>query len=338
MSGPSQTHITSQNRHLRDSYAQAIGPLLQGATDYALLDFPYHENIGDSAIYLGELAFLDKFFGRPASYVSAHFNYRGDVDGYCKDGPVLIHGGGNFGDLWPAHHDFRLRVLSDLPHRRVIQLPQSIHFESNESIERTKRAIGAHKDFTLCVRDVPSRDFALREFDCQVVLSPDAAHCIDEVAVRSPQDRILALLRADKEKVGQGIAEYLSDKATIADWPETDVGSTSRMATWIERFYRLGKKVGVSESSLLMRVREQTYRRRSRLLVDAGTQFLSGAEYVVSDRLHAHILCLLLGKTHISMDNVSGKVSAYIAQWGDCGITEWASSPDELRQKVEALP
>src|SRR3546814_3489561 len=39
---------------LRQQLAETISPLLQGVTRVALLEFPPHANVGDSAIWLGD--------------------------------------------------------------------------------------------------------------------------------------------------------------------------------------------------------------------------------------------------------------------------------------------
>ncbi|TIO38875.1 MAG: exopolysaccharide biosynthesis protein, partial [Mesorhizobium sp.] len=93
-------------------------------------------------------------------------------------GPIFIHGGGNFGDLWITHQDFRERVLEQFPNRRIIQFPQSIHYKSQERRERSARIIGGHKNFVLLVRDEESKAFAEKHFDCEVRLCPDMAFCI----------------------------------------------------------------------------------------------------------------------------------------------------------------
>ena len=46
-------------RRQMDLFRNAVGPHVQSGQPYALLDFPNHSNIGDSAIYAGELAFFD---------------------------------------------------------------------------------------------------------------------------------------------------------------------------------------------------------------------------------------------------------------------------------------
>eukprot|EP01136_Pigoraptor_vietnamica_P034484 Opistho-1_new@98502 len=69
----------------------------------ALVDFPDHSNVGDSAIWLGEMAYLRKS-GRLPAYYSAIADFD---DAACRaaigDGPILIHGGDNMGTLWPKH-------------------------------------------------------------------------------------------------------------------------------------------------------------------------------------------------------------------------------------------
>ena len=51
---------------------------------------------------------------------------------------IFIHGGGNFGDLWPEHQQFREMILQRYPDRPVIQLPQSIHFQDKANIAKVR--------------------------------------------------------------------------------------------------------------------------------------------------------------------------------------------------------
>src|SRR3546814_20880433 len=91
----------------------------------ALVDFPDHSNVGDSAIWLGEMAYLRKNNRLPA-YHSAIADFDDEA---CRaaigDGPILIHGGGNMGTLWPKHEAFRPPLLR--PHRGhpIVTMPQS---------------------------------------------------------------------------------------------------------------------------------------------------------------------------------------------------------------------
>ena len=88
-------------RRQMDLFRNAVGPHVQSGQPYALLDFPNHSNIGDSAIYAGELAFFDAHAGRRADCVCT---WAGDMDWVERqlppEGPIFLQGGGNFGDLW----------------------------------------------------------------------------------------------------------------------------------------------------------------------------------------------------------------------------------------------
>jgi pyruvyl transferase EpsO len=54
---------------------------------------------------------------------------------------------------------------------------------------------------------------------------------------------------------------------------------------------------------------------------------------VITDRLHAHILSLLLGIPHAVLDNSYGKVGRFLAAWtgGAAGVHRASSSEDAER-------
>ena len=74
---------------------------------------------------------------------------------------------------------------------------------------------------------------------------------------------------------------------------------------------------------------------RSRIRVERGLRLLARGETVVTDRLHGHILALLLGIPHVVMDNDYGKVGAYIAAWTQASpLVRQARSPLEVAAMV----
>ena len=52
---------------------------------------------------------------------------------------------------------------------------------------------------------------------------------------------------------------------------------------------------------------------RARLI--RGLRILSAGKVVVTDRLHAHILCLLMNIPHVLLDNSYGKVNNFVDTW-----------------------
>jgi exopolysaccharide biosynthesis predicted pyruvyltransferase EpsI len=62
-------------------------------------------------------------------------------------------------------------------------------------------------------------------------------------------------------------------------------------------------------------LREHLYDRLADARVRRGLDLLSSGRYVIADRLHAHILALLLGIPHHALDNSYGKLAAFIDAW-----------------------
>src|ERR1700680_802811 len=207
---------------LRNAIEEQSKAYVVSASSYALLDFPNHPNVGDSAIWLGELAHLEAVLDSPPSFVCEYNNFSADdLRNVMPNGPIFLHGGGNFGDLWPHHHAFRESILEQFPERRIIQLPQTIHFTNPDLIERTARIIKRHGNFVLFVRDTRSFDIARSSFDCPVHLAPDMAFCLGVLPRPAPATyKLLLLLRTDKESARQdpALPRNLPEGAIIADW------------------------------------------------------------------------------------------------------------------------
>jgi exopolysaccharide biosynthesis predicted pyruvyltransferase EpsI len=281
----------------------AVTPLVSDAP-FALLDFPDHSNVGDSAIWLGEIEYFRSRLGRRPSYVSRQhdFSARG-LDASAPDGTVFIHGGGNFGDIWKHHQAFREMLLTTLKHRKIVQLPQSLQFFSAERRDVTARAIAAHPDFTLLVRDRVSLDLATEHFDCRVELVPDMAFFIGLVPAATPSFDVLALLRTDDEKAGLDTSALRSVR--VEDWLDE-----SRAAV------RLAKILGCLGAAAEMRLaglKEAQLTAVAQHRVNRGLAQLSSARAIVTDRLHCHILSLLLGRPHAVLDNSYGKIARFMA-------------------------
>lgn len=316
----------------------ALGTLLRERLDaaipagarVALLDYPNHENVGDSAIWLGEVTYLAErgceiaYHCDLRSYDARHLRALGEVD------LVLLHGGGNLGDVWLSHQHFRERVLAEFHDRPVIQLPQTIHFGQPEHLDGAKRAFATHPRFTLMVRDARSLAFAEEHFDCSVVLCPDSAFALGaSPRPCPPQVPILWLGRTDHEAASSGEPRARDRSVKHADW----IGRASAgpldllaraggelVAGGIGRFAR--PPAGVARA--LWADWSWLARRR----VASGQALLAQGEVVVTDRLHAHILCLMLGLPHVALDNSYGKLSSFSSTWGTLGPTAcWAETP-----------
>lgn len=311
-----------------DRYTEVVGAHLEKGQPYALLDFPDHSNIGDSAIYAGQIAFLDRHAGRRADCVCT---WNAPQDWLRRmlpaEGPILLHGGGNFGDLWQRHQTFRHQVLEACPGRKVVQLPQSIHFNDPSRIAETARRIAAHGNFTLLVRDRASYDLATAHFDCDVQMCPDAAPALWKIDTAAPSLDLLAVLRDDVEAVRGEMHDWLRAHVPTEDWVTVDVWSMPVRILW-----KIARSFPDSRRS--MAFRESLYRRQAMQRVMAGAQQLGRAERIVTDRLHVHLIASLIRRPHMVLDNSYGKIARYLDAWGQDDMTTRVSSLDELHAAV----
>lgn len=302
---------------------------------FALLDFPDHANVGDSAIYTGELTWMRSTVGMPSKVSTCYVSWD-RLDASLPNGPIYIHGGGNFGDIYHRHQIFREALLQRYPKRPIVQLPQSLHYDDPERIGRTARLIARHGAFTLLVRDKESQALAERHFDCQVQLCPDMAFGMGDIARPCPPTRdVLLLLRTDNERAyGTGRTTF-PEGWVVTDWLVDEPG-VYRKAVWSARthVFRTGRMSDFGRSARELAYFDALAKGR----VTRGVRLLGSACYVITDRLHAHILCTLMGIPHALLDNSYGKItrfsSAFDTLWN--GVTR-CSSIEEAIAAAEAF-
>ncbi len=182
---------------LRDVVDQTLSEVLDGAQSVALVNFPNHGNPGDPAIWLGTLRVLERL-GCRVRYQSNYASFDATALGRAHPtGPVLINGGGNFGDMYAGQQGLREQLFRELRHRRIVQLPQSIHFRDEMNAERVGQLITAHGNVTLMLREQASLDRARGLFDAEVVSCPDMAFGLGAIAVSVDQ-------RVDVTWIGRG--------------------------------------------------------------------------------------------------------------------------------------
>jgi exopolysaccharide biosynthesis predicted pyruvyltransferase EpsI len=301
---------------LKSQIDAVLSPLLSDVASCVLFDFPDHNNVGDSAIFLGELAYLRQRHNLNPSYICradqidvAHVSTR------YKDAVILAHGGGNFGDLWTWHHDRREALLESFPGRRIIQLAQTIQFNSRAALKRTSEIIKRHGNFVLCVRDLRSYELAVKEFGCTVVACPDMAIWLGQLQRPRPATHeLLLLLRKDHERAPGLEASVDTGNRTsiVRDWEMDD--KPTRAA---RKLLALGDALVRPESPLTSgdELRNQYFKTLAKARFDRGLRLLSSGQYIITDRLHAYLLALLLDIPRSVIDNSYGKLSGFIDMW-----------------------
>jgi exopolysaccharide biosynthesis predicted pyruvyltransferase EpsI/GT2 family glycosyltransferase len=322
--------IQSQRERLRQTWSE----LFPAGSQVALALYPDHRNVGDAAIWWGTTSLL-RSLGVTVRYGCDPWSY--DPDGLAAvhpHGPILLLGGGNFGDVYDAEQGLRTRILRDFPDRPIIQLPQSIWFRSAAARDAQAAQLAACRDVTLLLRDTQSLAYARTHFPVRSLACPDAALALDLSAVPRTADLpVVALWRRDIEHdqplpplpAGSIMVDWEddTDDHPLRAWAEqasrAEVGQASTADVRCPARRRAAWRIAPSLWDDL--ARERTLR---------GCRLLASGRAVITNRLHAHLLCTLLRIPHVVCDTINGKLSAYRDTWlAHDPLVRFAASPEE---------
>lgn len=288
--------------NLKNQHSELKG-IING-TKVALIDIPVHYNTGDILIYKGE----ERFFidhDICISYRALQNNI--DHKELTKCDVILIHGGGNFGDIYLDNQRERERILSRYVDKKIIFLPQSIYFKSSEELEITKQFFSKMVDITICVRDIESYDVACT-FSDRVLLLPDMAHSLyplldeSEVGMRHLKPRVLNLIRNDIER--DNSFERLGKQGF--DWNQLLSGSDHIFRILVSKSRYLPWMKKRILNFWLLQLDSNYYR---------AVEYVDNFDVVHTDRLHGYILAFLLGKDVVLYDNNYKKIERYKSAW-----------------------
>lgn len=299
-------YILNQRKEIK----RQLGHLIDN--DYVLLNLPYHYNIGDVIIWEGEMSFLKTLPYRCLDFSS--FSPTHTID---KESIILLHGGGNFGDLYRVHQEFRLGIISQYPSNKIIMFPQSVCYQDEAFIEHDARIMSKHNNLYLCARDLPSYNFLKTHFNSNnILLVPDMAFCIsDEYLskfVNRAKNKKLFLYRTDKElNVNKCIT--IPSGYDQRDWPtcnKTEI--VPLLLAYFDDKIRNSNKKKPLLDSLIKWYAKNIFRP---YMVKKGFSFIGGYNEIITTRLHGLIVSTLLEKKVSYVDNISGKLSSYVNTW-----------------------
>ncbi|UUU21995.1 polysaccharide pyruvyl transferase family protein [Streptomyces sp. DSM 40750] len=322
--------------------------LVPAGTRCALIGAPLNSNVGDSAIWLGQRALLGAL-GAEVRYACDLMSYdAGHLAACLPDGPIMLTGGGNLGDLWEDSQLLREQVLRDFPDRRIVQLPQSTHFTDRANLTRARRVFDAHPDLTLLLRDRHSLHRCRTVFEAPALLAPDLAFAVppDALAGGTVAHDVVWLAREDKESAkgppaGRGPAQQEHGGPYVFDWTREGADTEWRQAKetlWRSRARALCR-AGSGDPAGAVPGLLAAYDGLARLQLARGCRLLTAGRVAVTDRLHGHVLGLLLGLPHVLVADRYGKIRSYWDTWTAHRppTTAWAWTETEARQTAGRL-
>ncbi|MGN6330792.1 MAG: polysaccharide pyruvyl transferase family protein [Motilibacteraceae bacterium] len=269
------------------------------------MDFPDYKNIGDSAIFCGTWRFLQGRAIKVRHLSSAQTFDLPSLRRLASNGSVIVQqGGGNFGDLYSRHQRIRTEILNALPDAKYIQLPQSLHFEHEDALDRFRALAQRASDYHIMTRD--NRSLALAAtLSHTSSIAPDMAHLLRlHHRASPPETDVLVLRRRDGEARG---AETVRGTSAF-DWPSSEPGLSFRM-------HRLGRRLHRLHSGAEAKLALHTYPSLAERRLQRGIDLLSRGRVIVTDRLHAVILGRAIGRRVVFVDNSYGKLGAYVSAW-----------------------
>jgi pyruvyl transferase EpsO len=253
-------------------------------------------------------------------------------------GTVLVQGGGNLG-RHPLRRELRLRVLQDFPGNKIIVFPQQVTSHDNQYLDTIANVIGRHPNVTFFARSAETQRLLTEHFrqHARVELAPDMSFLLGAQArpCKALYD-IVWLARTgqehanDRTETAARLASQAAEKIALpkfSDGIEINVVVKQRPPT-----------VLLTDWQSLVFENEEARLAYQRLDFDARAQarlsralyILSLGRMVVTDRLHAHIFCLMMGIGHVLVGEESGKNQHFYETWTrDSNLCRFARDPAE---------
>lgn len=280
---------------------------------------PQHVNLGDQAIAYAENVFIKENF-RKDNYVeifadetSAAVNILSK--GISPDDVILIHGGGNLGDLYPTEEKNRRLIIKSFPNNKVISMPQSLFFsdtlKGQKELAKSKKIYSSHSNLVLFAREKMSFEKMKHTFEHnKIEMCPDIVLYLQKNMNKERKDKnIITMIRNDKES-------YLSD---------TDRDSLFKVFS--EKKFR----INISDTKLKKSIVIDDEKTRKEIL-EKKWEEISDAEIGITDRLHGMIFCYITKTPAIVFDNSYKKVSETYYTWlADCDYIHFMDNYNDIK-------
>ena len=256
---------------------------------------PEYTNLGDSAIALAQMMFLEK-----CGYKKECIKEFTQTE-YTNSSPLFQRyiskrhlicgiGGGNMGNLWYNEELFRYRFLDAFPNNPTVIFPQTVYFTKDEpgkkAIDDSFSHYENHKKLTLVAREKTSYATLKSLYNKpKILLTPDivlSTHMEDYGVSVKKRAGALLVFRSDSERAMSddsraALVEYLDNQQI--KFKETDM---------------------YADESVTNENRMELVRKKMQEFADS--------EFVITDRLHGMVFAAITGTPCIAFSNNHHKV------------------------------
>lgn len=295
-------HIIDENRRLSKlesgHFRNWVNCKFDSSEKIFLIGTPIHGNVGDHLIAKSERDFFAKKFPNTklievSLYYCRRFYERIKRRINERD-TICITGGGWLGDCWVSNELFVQRVIKDFPQNRVIILPQTIFYsEDSKMIGNAAKIYSSHNKLLVCVRDKQSEDVALNKLGLkkeQVIRMPDFALLYHSV-IRHQRDNCVGVcLRNDRE-----LSMAQTERETWLDY--------------ISKSKYTKVNINTNDETRVVAIKDRDK------YIDEIMKKIAKCDVMITDRLHAMIMCALVGTPCLAFDNATHKVAGVYEAW-----------------------
>lgn len=285
-----------------------------------LLGTPEHSNMGDQCIAEEELCFLRTVMPDRSIIEISETELREkkllQLRSISPSQPVLLHGGGNLGTIWPEQEKLRRDILSHITDNPVVIFPQSIWFDEDEAgkeaLDKARKTYRGDR-LLLCCRDRVSYETARSNFSCRSMLIPDMVLWERKEPERIPErSGAMTLLRKDKER-----------KTSDSDCRKIEECLSGRF-------------LSVEVADTVLKTGKVTKKNREEV-IGRLLFHIASMECVVTDRLHGMVLCAVTETPCVVMSNSYHKVEACYEWLKDLGYIRFIHDMAELEEAVDSV-
>lgn len=297
--------FNAKKTELKNIIYNRLSPLIDN--NYVLYEVPFYNNVGDLLIWEGENQFLKSTKYKMVDCCSI-YTYKENKH-LSSNIIILLQGGGNFGDIWRVHQEFRLKIIREHPNNKIIIFPQTVYYQNHETMLRDAEIMKQHKNLTICARDIVSYNLLKKYFSNNILLVPDMAFCIPPKQLLSrishnQTNKTLYLKRKDKEFKNGIKHNFENQSIDIYDWP------CMTHNDFVQILFKIFLRLKSYKLSLWYA--QHIYKGH---LIKNSVEFVSQYKEIYTTRLHTSILCTLLGKKHHILDNSYGKNKTFYDTW-----------------------
>jgi pyruvyl transferase EpsO len=287
-----------------------IANKLDTTSRFIYVDYPLHPNIGDLLIHRG----TEEFFSEHRMNIWRRYSYHdfpSEIPGVNDSDVFIFHGGGNFGDLYPEHPNLLLRILSKYPRNQVVVMPQTVFFRDKQNRDEVYSKLRSHARLSVYARDMRSLDDMRNAGITDVEAMPDMAHQLVGQLAPNPSagsNEALYFIRRDEEAGAIPDSVGLTHQQTV-DWVDCITLKDRLAFSILIRFVRASNAMGRPIDPIAK------WYKMCDSMISSGVGLISRSERIYTNRLHAVLLALLLGREVVAFDNSYGKLHEYCNTW-----------------------